>query len=318
MMAIIYLVLGLSLLTFGADILVKGASRLALSWGISAVVVGLTVVALGTSAPELMVSASAAWHGQSDIVLGNVVGSNIVNVLLILGSCACISALRIHKQILDFDMPIMIIASLIMILFASDGQVKRIEGLMLVSGLVAYVRHLIKKGKDQDACAKRESIGYESPGPSPGYSSLVNMGLVIIGLVLLVAGAELFINGAVSVARYFGVSELAIGLTIVAVGTSLPEVATSIVATIKGERDIAVGNIVGSNIFNIFAVLGVSSVIRPIVGAPAAMHFDIPFMVAVALICFPFFRSGQELSRREGVFLLSAYVAYTIYVLCRS
>ncbi|HMU89036.1 MAG TPA: calcium/sodium antiporter, partial [Agitococcus sp.] len=258
MITILLLIAGLVLLTIGADVLVKGASSLAGSLGISPLVIGLTVVAFGTSAPELSVSVSSAFKGSAEIAVGNVVGSNICNVLLILGLSAIAASLVVQKQLVKFDIPLMIYASLIVLLMSIDGQISRIDGLLLFSGVVAYTVFLIREARREGITVVEGADDIEPPQPL-----WKNAILIIIGLAMLVLGSQWLVDGAVAIAKYFGLSELVIGLTIVAIGTSLPELATSVMASLKGERDIAVGNILGSNLFNIGAVLGLSSLVAP-------------------------------------------------------
>lgn len=308
---ILLLVAGLVLLTFGADVLVKGASSLAGSLGISPLVIGLTVVAFGTSAPEMSVSVSSAFKGSAEIAVGNVVGSNICNVLLILGLSAIAASLVVQKQLVRFDIPIMVYASLIVLLMSIDGQISRFDGVLLFAGIVAYTIFLIKE-------ARREGVAVVEGADdiAPPQALWKNAILIIVGLAMLVLGSQWLVDGAVAIAKYFGLSELVIGLTIVAVGTSLPELATSVMASIKGERDIAVGNILGSNIFNIGAVLGLSGIVAP-EGLPVAhtsLLVDIPVMILVALACLPVFLANYTVTRTDGVAFLVCYVVYVIYV----
>ncbi|HEX4937351.1 MAG TPA: calcium/sodium antiporter [Candidatus Kapabacteria bacterium] len=316
-MTLLYLAGGLVLLVLGAEFLVKGASRLAAAAGISPLVIGLTIVAFGTSAPEMAVSVGAAWSGQADLALGNVVGSNIFNVLFILGVSALIVPLVVAQQLVRLDVPIMIVASVATLLMGMDGAIGRIDGLILFAGILAYTVFLIRQSKKESAAVKDEysqEFG-ESQGKVGRYA--LNFVYIAGGLVLLVLGARWLVDSSVAIAQYFGVSELVIGLTIVAAGTSLPEVATSVIASIRGERDIAVGNVVGSNIFNILSVLGLSSVVAPagIEVAPAALVFDIPVMIGVALACLPIFFTGYIITRWNGALFLFYYVAYTAYLI---
>jgi cation:H+ antiporter len=312
-MTVVLFVAGLGLLVLGAEWLVKGASRLAAALGISPLVIGLTVVAYGTSAPEMAVSVKSAWAGQPDLALGNVVGSNIFNVLLILGASAIITPLVVSSQLIRLDVPIMIGASLLTLLLAGDGSVGRLDGAILFALAVAYTVFQIRQSRKESA-AIREEYGKEY-GPQRT-STAVNVALIAAGLVLLVLGSRWLVNGAVAFAQALGVSELVIGLTIVAAGTSLPEVATSILAAFRGERDIAVGNVVGSNLFNLLAVLGLAGLVAPGgLPAPAALlRFDLPVMVAVALACLPIFASGALIARWEGALFLFYYAAYTAYL----
>lgn len=316
-MTIVLFVIGLVFLIVGAEALVRGASRLAAVLGISPLVIGLTVVAFGTSSPELAVSVKSALSGQASIALGNVIGSNIFNVLFILGLSALIVPLVVSQQLVRLDVPLMIALSVVVLMFSLDGRFSRVDGLMLVAGLVVYVCFLIFQSRREGADLKEAHAldrGDETRA-TPGW--IKNTGLVLGGLVLLVLGSRWLVDSAVAFARYLGVSELIVGLTIVAAGTSLPEVVTSIIAAIRGERDIAVGNVVGSNIFNIMGVLGLASIVAPtgIEISTAVIGFDIPVMIVVALACLPIFFTGGVISRPEGALLLGYYVAYTLYLI---
>lgn len=312
-----WFLVGLVLLVVGAEALVRGSSRLAAALGVSPLIIGLTVVAFGTSAPEMAVSVKAALAGQADIAVGNVVGSNIFNVLGILGISALIVPLVISPQLLRFDVPVMIAVSVLIWGFCLDGVVSRLEGALLFAGLVAYVLVLISLSRRENRQQQEARAAAGVLAPSGGGKQLVNLVLVLGGLGLLVLGAKWLVDGAVEIAHYLGVSELIIGLTIVAIGTSLPELVTSVVAGLRGERDIAVGNIVGSNIFNILGVLGAAGMIDPAGLGVSAMilSFDLPVMAAVAIICLPIFLTGQVISRWEGALLLVGYAAYTAYLI---
>lgn len=315
---ILYLVGGLIVVTLGADLLVKGAARLALSVGIPSLVIGLTVVAYGTSAPELAVSARAALLGQTDIALGNVVGSNICNVWLILGLSAVVAPLSVHLQIIRLELPLLIAISIGTYFLCLDGTLDRIDGIILVSVLIIYSWITIRRGlKEGIKTSVGLSIDGEPLNVSTKHSTLIEVLRLCLGLVLLIVGADYFVNGAVEISRYFGVSELVIGLTIVAVGTSLPELMTSAVASFRGERDIAVGNVIGSSIFNLIGVLGISSAISPVAVASSALSFDIPIMMLCAFMCFPFF-IGAVLTRWRGFNFLLCYAAYIGYLVFQS
>ena len=314
-MVILMLLLGLAVLTVGAELLVRGASKLAAAVGISPLVIGLTVVAFGTGAPELVVSLQSTLAGEPDVAIGNVIGSNIVNILLILGISALIVPLRVSQQLIRFDVPLMVTLSFVVLFFAIDGRIGRLEGLLLTAGMVAYTLWAILKSRKEQAGIQAEyaaEFGLEQGDSSPG-GALLNAVLLIVGLLLLVLGSRWFVASAVAIARELGVSELVIGLTIVAAGTSLPEVATSIMAAIRGERDIAVGNAVGSNIFNIMGVLGIASLVSAEgLGIPeAAFRLDLPVMVAVSVACLPIFFTGHLIARWEGGLFLAYYCAYT-------
>jgi len=318
-------ILGLVALVVGAELLVRGASKLALSFGISSLVVGLTVVSFGTSAPELAVSVQSAWSGRVDIALGNVVGSNIFNVLVILGLSALVTPLVVHQQVIRQEVPVMIGVSLLLWALVLDGGISRWEGILLAGLVVGYTFLLIRQSRRETAAVQAEvEAEYDEAfdGPAKGWDGWdqhwgAQVMLILAGLALLVAGAQWLVEAAVGFARQLGVSELIIGLTIVAAGTSLPEVATSVMAAIRGERDIAVGNVVGSNIFNILAVLGFSASVAPadLAVAPAMLAFDLPIMVAVAVACLPVFFTGARVNRGEGALFLALYAAYTLYLI---
>lgn len=317
-MTILLFVFGFAFLIIGAEMLVRGASKVASGLGISPLIIGLTVVAFGTSAPELAVSIGGAMFGQADIALGNVVGSNIFNVLFILGVSAIIVPLTVSKQIIRFDVPIMIAVSGAVFLICLDQTITRFDGFLLVAGLILYIIILVIFSLKAYATKKEEDQSLPTTEHSKGQVNwLLNTFLIVIGLALLVLGSRWFVNAAVSFADYLGVSELIVGLTIVAAGTSMPEVVTSIIAAIRGERDIAVGNVVGSNIFNILGVLGISSVLAPsgIYVSEAIMAFDIPIMIAVAIACLPIFFTRGTISRWEGFLFLGYYIAYTVYLI---
>lgn len=314
-MVVLMLVLGLAVLTVGAELLVRGSSRLAIAMGISPLVVGLTVVAYGTSAPELVVSVQSSLIGQPDVAIGNVLGSNIFNVLFILGLSAMIVPLRVSQQLIRFDVPLMVGLSILVGVLAFDGSIGRLDGLLLVAGMISYTVFAIVMSRREQAGTKAE---YEAEfgvvkEPQGLGKFVMNLVLVAAGLGLLVLGSQWFVNSAITIARIFGVSELVIGLTIVAAGTSMPELATSIMAAVRGERDIAVGNVVGSNIFNILGVLGVSSVVSGdgVRVSDAAFQLDIPVMIAVAVACLPVFFVGHVISRWNGAMFFAYYCAYT-------
>ncbi len=316
-LSIALFILGIGLLVLGADLLVRGASRIALAVGISPLVVGLTVVAFGTSAPEMAVSVKAAFAGQADIAYGNVVGSNIFNVLFILGLSALVAPLLVDRQLMRRDVPIMIGASLLLPALALDGRVGRLDGALLFAGIVAYTAFSVLQSRKERA-ARRAETAAEMPGGPTG-SSWANLLLVLAGLGMLILGARWLVDGAVAFARSFGVSELVIGLTIVAAGTSLPEVATSVLAAWRGHREIAVGNVVGSNIFNILAVLGVTGLVAP-TGVPVAsqaLAFDTPVMIAVAVACLPIFFTGHVIARWEGALFLFFYTTYASFLVLK-
>lgn len=298
---------GLILLYFGAESLVKGSASLALRMGVSPLVVGLTVVAFGTSAPELVISAKAAQAGQGGIAAGNVIGSNIFNVAVILGVAALIRPMRIQMQVLRFDTPIMIAVSLGCGLLLLDGCVSRVEAAGLFAGIVAYtLANILMARRETNRAIARE---FETGTPPRSRSLGIDALLIAGGLALLVFGARLFVGAASTLARHWGVSEAVIGLTIVAAGTSLPELVTSVVAALQKEDDIAIGNIIGSNVFNLLGILGVAGLIRPIDTAGVS-RVDYAVMLGVALALVPLMRSQWKLARWEGALLLGSYLVY--------
>lgn len=307
------ILVGLALLSVGAEALVRGSAALALRLGITPLVVGLTVVAFGTSSPELVVSVKASLDGNGAIALGNVVGSNICNIALILGVAALIKPVRIEAQVIRREIPILIFASILLWAMLAGGELQRWMGLLLTVGLVAYIAFSYGGARAEKNEAVREEFAEALPAPE-ARRAWVDVLFVLVGLAMLLFGANLFVDGAVAVAERFGVSQAIIGLTIVAVGTSLPELATSIVAAFKGEGDIAVGNAVGSSIFNILCILGVAALIRPMATTGISM-VDLAVMTACAVLVMPMMRSGFCLNRWEGIFLLAVYVGYLYYVI---
>ncbi len=316
---LILFIVGFVLLVGGAEFLVRGASKLAIVAGISPLVVGLTVVAYGTSAPELAVTVQATYAGQADLAIGNVIGSNIANVLLVLGLSALVAPLIVNQKLVRIEIPFMIGLSFLVLFMGWDGVITRLDGLILFAGAVAYTFFAIRQSR-KESKAVRDEYEHEFDGEAakikgPG-QILIQFGLIALGTVMLMFGSRWLIDGSVAIADYFGVSELIIGLTIVAVGTSLPEVATSVVASLRNERDIAVGNVVGSNIFNILSVLGLCSIVAPagVTVSTAALSFGIPVMIAVAIACLPIFFTDYRIDRWEGVLFLGYYIAYIIYL----
>lgn len=313
----ILLPIGLVALIGRAELLVRGATRIAFFAGISPLVVGLTIVAFGTSAPELGVSVFASLAGQADVALGNVVGSNIANVLLILGLSALAAPLAIDRQLLRVDVPLMIGSSLMAFVMSLNGAIGRLEGGLLFSGLIGYTVWTIYRTRCGTPPGTKAATPFlEDQGSSRKRSLFIHLLLVLAGLLLLALGSTWLVSGAVSLARLFNISEMVIGLTIVAMGTSLPELATSVLASLRGQRDIAVGNIIGSNIFNILFVLGISAAITPggVPVAEQALRFDLPVMVVVAAACLPIFLTDYRISQWEGSFLTAYYLMYVFYL----
>ncbi len=298
------------MLLAGAEVLVRGAAGLAAAAGISQLVIGLTVVAVGTSSPEIAVGIAAAMRGQGDLALGNVVGSNIFNLLAVLGLAAVTAPLLVPRQLLRFDLPVLVAATLAGFACCLDGALTRSEGGLLVAGLVLYLARLLQLGRDLPGNLDEE------PTSGQPTSRVAQVAMLVAGLVMLVLGSDWMVKGAVAIAQWFGISELVIGLTVIAIGTSLPEVAASVAATRRGHRDLAVGNAVGSNLFNLLAVLGLAAIFapRPIAVPPAVLTFDGPVMLAVTLVSVLVFWRDERIDRCEGWLLLSYYAAFLIYV----
>lgn len=315
---IVMVIAGLILLIAGGEALVRGASTLASKVGLSPLVIGLVVVSAATSAPELAVTVGAVLDGEPDLAVGNVVGSNIVNILVILGISAIISPLVIKRQLVRFDIPVMVGLSLLLVLVSLDGRISFFDGMLLLAVLVFHIIMSILIGRRTAV----ESI--DQPNELPVISKPTSMWLaallLAVGVGLLVLGAQLLVSGAVNIATGLGVSSLVIGLTVVALGTSLPELATSIIALRRGERDMAVGNIVGSNLFNIGVVLGLPAIIfgQGIPVPPAAIALDLPLMLAAAVALLPIAFTGFIIARWEGVMFVALYAAYALYLVLAS
>lgn len=336
-MTLLLLLGGFVLLVGGGEALVRGAASLGRTVGLSSLIIGLTVVSSATSAPELAVSTGAALSGSPGLALGNVVGSNIANILFVMGLTAIFGALVVKVQLIKADIPIMIGFSVIALLMALDGGISTLEGSILVGLLVVYLAVTVVLARRQ---TRREKTEAEAEGDQAELldvdravgggsvkltkslrttklrSVVVDMVLLAVGIALLVIGAQMLVSAASTIALSLGVSDLIIGLTIVAIGTSLPELATSVIAALRGERDMAVGNLVGSNIFNIGAVLGLTAIISPagVEVASAAVNFDLPVMIAAALVLLPLAFTSQAIGRLEGLVLVALYSAYVVYL----
>jgi cation:H+ antiporter len=300
------LVAGLLVLVLGAELLVRGGSALATRLGISPLVVGLTVVAFGTSSPEFAVSLSAIADGRPDLTLGNAVGSNTFNVLFILGASALLRPLVVHQKLVRVEVPLIILAGLVLWLMLSDGVLGRLDGLILFSGILGYTTMAIRGARRASPAV--EAVYAAGTGAAKRERLVVAIPLIVIGLLLTAFGARWLVDGAVTIAQSLGVSELVVGLTIVAAGTSLPEAATSVVAAVRGQRDIAVGNILG--------ILGLAGIVAPsgLPASPALMAFDLPVMIAVSAACLPILFTGYRVDRWEGALFLLAYAAYIAYL----
>jgi cation:H+ antiporter len=316
------LVIGIGLLIFGAEYLVRGASTIAERLGISPIVIGLTVVAFGTSAPELAVSVNAALSGSNDVALGNVVGSNIANILLILGLSAAVGGLAITQRIVRLDVPILIGVSILTYVLALNNVLGRIEGVVLFGLLIVYITWLIRETRKEKADIVAEyQKGIDEIQGDVAYSPLIwQIGLAIVGLVMLIVGSNFLVDSASVLARSLGVSDLVIGLTVVAVGTSLPELATSVMAAVRGERDIAVGNVVGSNLFNLMSVLGLTAIFssKGVGVSDVALELDMLVMIAATVALLPICWNGFMIKRWEGSLLAVFYAVYVTYIVLAS
>lgn len=302
----LWFIAGLLTLIFGAEMLVRGASRLASAFGISKLVIGLTVVAFGTSAPELAVCIQAGLDGRPDLMLGNIVGSNITNILLILGVSALILPLSVNPRLIKLDVPVMIVITFILLFFILNGFISLWESFIFIVMLAGYLLYLA-----------RNSGSLETPPLEKKKSSKpLSFFYAATGLVLLIAGSRWLVDSAVIFAEAFGVSELVIGLTVVAIGTSLPEITTSIVAAVRRERELVISNVIGSNILNILAVLGITGLVlpEPIPVTNALVRFDIMILLAASFACVPIFFTGHVISRGEGALFLIYYIIYIIYL----
>jgi cation:H+ antiporter len=302
---------GLVVLYFGAERLVHGAASLALRFGLTPLVVGLTVVAFGTSAPELVVSVGSALGGRGGLAVGNVVGSNIVNTALILGLSVLIRPAPVKTQLLRLDVPLLVGVSVLLVGLLYDGVLSRADGALLTAGLVGYTGFNVWQSRRERAAVQADLA---DALPTPTGSWARDAAWALAGLVLLVVGAQLLVTGAVAIAEAAGLSEAVIGLTVIAIGTSLPELATTVVAALRGEGDIAVGNVVGSNVFNLLGILGVAALVTPLERGGVAL-FDLGAMLFLTLLLVPLMRSGFQLARWEGGLLLGCYVAYLAVLL---
>jgi cation:H+ antiporter len=306
----LFILLGMVLLYYGGEFLVNNAVTLARNWGVSTMVVGLTVVAFGTSSPELAASLAAALQGSPEIAVGNVIGSNIFNILGILGLTSIIAMIKVQSTFIAREVPILLGVTVLGLWLLSDGTLGRLEGLLFVILLAAYIVFLYVASQKDTVLEAEMTEAY----PSGQTTWRTYLGF-FVGLVFLGVGARVLVMGAVGIARGFGVSELVIGLTVVALGTSLPEIAASVIAALKKEPDIALGNVIGSNIFNILCILGITALVSPIGVAWQEVQRDAWIMLGVTVLFVPFLITGRRLSRLEGSVLVTLYVAYIVYIL---
>lgn len=311
----ILLVIGLVTLIIGGDLLVRGASRIALRFKISPLVVGVTIVAFGTSAPELLISIQAALTGSPDITMGNVIGSNICNLALVLGVTALIAPIPVNKDSIKIDWPMTMGSSLLLYFVVREGFVDDYEGVFFLVILVLYVVFIVRRSRKNNISIENLGIEVETVTDTSRNGAYKELGLIAIGGVGLYFGSDWFVNSAKDMAVYLGVSERIVGVTVVALGTSLPELVTSIVAAFKKETDLALGNLMGSNIFNILSILGITSLIEEIHVSSIILNSDMIWMLAITLVIFPFMAFNKKIDRYEGLILLAVYIYYTINVI---
>lgn len=317
-----WFLLGLAALVLGAEVMVRGGAEVAARLGISPIVIGLTVVSIGTSLPELAVGVVAASEGSGALAVGNIAGTNVVNLLLILGLSALILPLTMATRTLRFELPVMAGAAVLMLVLALDGTLSRVDGIILVTGAVAYTAALIQMTRRESRAVVGEygeAYAPEQPGDLVVKTrpTALYIGMMLAGIAVVVVGADWLVDGAVGMARSFGVSDALIGLTVVAIGTSAPELVTTVVSTLRGNRDIAIGNLLGSSIYNILLILGATCLVAAdgLVMPASLVRIDIPIMVAVALACIPIFVTGRRVSRVEGGAMVAAYVGYLTFLL---
>ena len=303
-------------LVYGAEWLVTGSANLARRAGISQMVIGLTVVAIGTSMPELVVSILAATAGKTDVSIGNVVGSNIANLGLILGATAVVRAVPVPAGTLMKDVPVMIGAAVLVTLFAIDARIGRGDGVILLAGCAAYLGLLMRVALKRPAVA-REEIEVFAPPAIPPPTRTHDIVRILGGIVALVAGGRLLVTSAMFFATALGVSDLVIGLTVVAIGTSLPELATSVLAAFRGHSDLALGNVIGSNILNLLLILGATALIHPLPARPSMLTFEIPVMVGISILLVPLALRGSRITRWDGGLLVAGYVVFLLILVAK-
>ncbi|MDL9947297.1 calcium/sodium antiporter [Gordonia sp. ABSL11-1] len=307
----VLVVVGLVALIVGAEGLVRGGSAIAARLGISPMLVGVTVVSIGTSLPELAVGIDAAVHDAGPLAVGNIAGTNIVNILLILGLSAAMVPLTLGRQTVRLDLPVMVVSALLLWALAANGSLSRLDGTILLLLAIAYTITVVRAEISADDAPLSEVLDTAPVPDRIGWRIVQLVG----GVAVVVVGAEWLVTGAVDVAGDLGVSEAVIGLTVVAIGTSAPELVTTIMSTIRGERDLAIGNLIGSSIYNVTFILGTTSLFRPLEVTDELVRIDLPLMAAVALICVPVFLTGRRVTRLEGVGFVVGYVVYLVLVI---
>jgi len=313
-------VAGLAILIMGAEFIVRGGTSLAARFRIPPLVIGLTIVAVGTSAPELAVGIDAALYGNGDLAIGNIAGTNVVNILLILGLSALMRPLALRGTTLFLDLPMIVAASLALLVMAADGSLSRGEGLVLVAASMAYtaaVVHMARRERRSEQVAAARELKSAALAPQRNGSRVRDLAVLLTGIAIVVMGADWLVRGSVDLARLWEVSDEFIGLTVIAIGTSSPELVTTLVSTIRNQRDIAIGNLLGSSAYNILFILGVTCLVpsSAIPVAPLLTAVDIPVMTAVAFLCIPVFYSGREITRAEGALFVGSYMGYFAYLL---
>lgn len=313
-LAALLVVIGIALLAGGADVLVRGAVTLARAARVSTAVIGLTVVAMGTSLPELTVSLGAAFRGAADVGVGNIVGSNIFNIGMVLGLSALILPIRVHGNAVRLEWPFMFVASFQLLLLARDGDLDRLEGAFFLAALVLFTVYVVRLGREDLGAEEKADLIESVQGKAPRVAALSSLGgamlLVSLGVVLLVVGGDLLLRGALAIARSAGMTERLIGLTVVAIGTGTPEIATSLIAARRGQSEIALGNVIGSNIVNVLGILGLTALVQPLAVAVQMVDHDLWWMLAFTLVLLPMMRTRAMLGRVEGFMLVAGYVTY--------
>lgn len=320
LIALLFCTVGLAFLVSGAELVVGSGSQLAGRFKISPVVIGATIVALGTSAPELAVGIDAVFSGNGNLAVGNIAGTNVVNILLILGVSATMLPLSLRTETLWLDLPMMVVASLMFLFMVSDGELTRNDGIILFLSSLAYTAAVIHSARRESRLVRarfENELEAVTPLTAHDGSSRRDLVVLVIGIGIIVLGADLLVRGAVDLARLWQVSETFIGLTIIAIGTSSPELVTTVLSTLRNKREIAIGNLLGSSVYNILAILGLTLAIpgRDVQVAEAMITVDVPVMTAVALLCVPVFYSGRQVSRMEGIFFIALYLTYLSYLI---
>lgn len=312
-------ILGLAALIFGAEILIRAGSRLAALIGIPPIVIGLTIVSVGTSTPELAIGIEAARLGSGSLMVGNIAGTNTVNILLILGLSALLVPLTLEPRTIRVDLPMMVIAAIAMMMMAWDGVMTAIEGLLLVAAAAVYTLAIVHTARRESRADAAESAGAHDiePAGQPRWDVAFQIALLAAGIAVVVVGADWLVKASIELARLLEVSEAFIGLTVIAIGTSSPELVTTLISTFRGQRDIAIGNLIGSSVHNILFILGITLMVTTggVTVEPALVAVDIPVMAAVALVCIPVFMSGARISRLEGGLFVATYVVYLTYLI---